>query len=136
MHGFDEHRKSWYVISVHERLEGVEKPMNTNSLGLFEKVARILVLSVISGNAWNASGYAFVQLASIKWEVFKPDMIVFDSLRDNCSFRPFQRYHRSESIYLLEPMLTIALAGGPMKTMPSFPSCSANLAFSLKKPYL
>jgi hypothetical protein len=37
---------------------------------------------------------------------------------------------------LLEPMLTIALGGGPIKTMPSSASLSANLAFSLKNPYL
>jgi hypothetical protein len=37
---------------------------------------------------------------------------------------------------LLEPILTIALDGGPMKTMPSSASRSANFAFSLKKPYL
>lgn len=30
----------------------------------------------------------------------------------------------------------IALAGGPMKVMPSFASCSAKFAFSLRKPYL
>ena len=38
--------------------------------------------------------------------------------------------------YLLDPILTIALGGGPIKTMPSSASSSANLAFSLKNPYL
>jgi hypothetical protein len=37
---------------------------------------------------------------------------------------------------LLEPMETMALDGGPMNTIPSSASRSANLAFSLRKPYL
>jgi hypothetical protein len=37
---------------------------------------------------------------------------------------------------LLEPMLVIADAGGPMNTMPFCASSSANAAFSLRKPYL
>jgi hypothetical protein len=36
--------------------------------------------------------------------------------------------------YLLEPMLTMELAGGPMKTIPDSFSFSANIAFSLRKP--
>jgi hypothetical protein len=38
--------------------------------------------------------------------------------------------------YLLDPILTIALEGGPMKIIPSSASRSANLAFSLRNPYL
>lgn len=38
--------------------------------------------------------------------------------------------------YLLEPMLTIALEGGPIKVIPSLASFSANVAFSLRNPYL
>ena len=37
--------------------------------------------------------------------------------------------------HLLEPILIMALAGGPMKTMPSAANRSANHAFSLRKPY-
>ena len=37
--------------------------------------------------------------------------------------------------YLFEPMLTMALAGGPMKVIPSCARRSANCAFSLRKPY-
>lgn len=33
-------------------------------------------------------------------------------------------------------MLTIALAGGPMKTIPSLASLSEKTAFSLRNPYL
>jgi hypothetical protein len=36
--------------------------------------------------------------------------------------------------YLLDPILMIALEGGPMKVMPSLSSCSAKFAFSLRKP--
>lgn len=36
----------------------------------------------------------------------------------------------------MEPILTIALAGGPIKTIPSFASFSENVAFSLRNPYL
>ena len=32
-------------------------------------------------------------------------------------------------------MLTIALDGGPMKTIPAFARFSAKVAFSLRKPY-
>ena len=38
--------------------------------------------------------------------------------------------------YLFEPIATIALAGGPINTIPDAASCSANFAFSLRKPYL
>lgn len=37
---------------------------------------------------------------------------------------------------LLEPMLTMACAGGPMNTIPSFKRVSENFAFSLRNPYL
>ena len=37
-------------------------------------------------------------------------------------------------VYLFEPMLTIALDGGPMNTIPSVANVSANLAFSLRNP--
>jgi hypothetical protein len=43
---------------------------------------------------------------------------------------------RPEDADLLEPMLTIAGAGGPMKTIPASASFSANVEFSLRKPYL
>lgn len=45
-------------------------------------------------------------------------------------------YEVGELPHLFDPMLTIALEGGPMKTIPSSAKRSANLAFSLKKPYL
>ena len=38
--------------------------------------------------------------------------------------------------YLLDPILVIALAGGPIKVMPFLCSRSAKVAFSLRKPYL
>ncbi len=37
---------------------------------------------------------------------------------------------------LFEPMLVMADEGGPMKTIPSDASSSANFEFSLKNPYL
>jgi hypothetical protein len=36
----------------------------------------------------------------------------------------------------LDPILVMALAGGPIKAIPSLSSCSAKSAFSLRKPYL
>ena len=36
----------------------------------------------------------------------------------------------------MDPMLTIALAGGPIKTIPAVARASAKAAFSLRKPYL
>ena len=45
-------------------------------------------------------------------------------------------YEVGELPHLFDPMLTIALEGGPMKTIPSSAKRSANLAFSLKNPYL
>lgn len=62
-------------------------------------------------------------------------MMFFDSLKPKVSFRSEGAKAWAE-VHLLEPMLTIADAGGPMKTMPSSASRSENLAFSLRKPYL
>lgn len=39
-----------------------------------------------------------------------------------------------EQTHLLEPMLTMALAGGPMNTMPSWASFLEKVAFSLRNP--
>jgi len=39
-----------------------------------------------------------------------------------------------ESNHLLEPMLTIALSGGPINTIPSSASLLEKVAFSLRKP--
>ena len=55
----------------------------------------------------------------------------FDSLILNVSYSLGRRDCTS---YLLEPMLTMALAGGPMKVIPSCARRSANWAFSLRKP--
>lgn len=65
-----------------------------------------------------------------------PNIMFFDSL---CclsnNINTILITSRRES-HLLDPILTMALEGGPMKTIPSSASISANLAFSLKKPYL
>lgn len=44
-----------------------------------------------------------------------------------------ERYY-IERTHLLDPMLTIALAGGPMKTIPSCARVSEKSAFSLRNP--
>ena len=38
--------------------------------------------------------------------------------------------------HLLDPILMMALAGGPMNVIPPLANCSAKFAFSLRKPYL
>jgi hypothetical protein len=60
-------------------------------------------------------------------------IMVLDSLRNGS----VQKKSKSKPAgYLLDPILVIALAGGPIKVMHSLCSCSAKLAFSLRKPYL
>jgi len=39
-------------------------------------------------------------------------------------------------IHLFEPMLTMAVAGGPINMIPSQAKRSEKVAFSLRKPYL
>ena len=58
-------------------------------------------------------------------------MMFFDSLILNVSY---SHEYRDCTSYLFEPMLTMALAGGPMKVIPSCARRSANWAFSLRKP--
>lgn len=67
---------------------------------------------------------------------FVLDMIVFDSLQESKVQSPGKEGGKGDgAMYLLDPMLTMALAGGPIKTMPSLNSCSAKSAFSLRNPY-
>ena len=58
-------------------------------------------------------------------------MMFFDSLFLNVSN---SQERRDCTSHLLEPMLTMALAGQPMKVIPSCARRSANWAFSLRKP--
>ena len=69
--------------------------------------------------------------------IFLPNMMFFDSLFNFDSEISDVLISRDFTLsYLLDPILTIALEGGPIKTMPSSANRSANLAFSLKNPYL
>jgi hypothetical protein len=62
------------------------------------------------------------------------DIIFLDSLTK--TLVKGLKYRYSITTDLLEPMLIMALAGGPMKTIPACASLSANAAFSLRNPYL
>ena len=69
----------------------------------------------------------------IRFSVHVPSMIFLDSLNIFVSFGKRNTRAR-DSTHLFDPIETMALEGGPMNTIPSWASRSANLAFSLRKP--
>lgn len=109
---------------------------HTNFLGLGIEIIRVLVLSMIPGYTWYSSRFMlhdqFHAVQYMMWSL--PDIIIFDLL-PRTSVKIMQHIYFT-SAHLLEPMLTMALAGGPIKTIPACASCSENTAFSLRNPYL
>lgn len=115
---------------------------HTDLLSFFEQILWVLVCPMISWHTRNtgicASSIQLSRCPERSKTGFSLDMIVLDSLRvaemkDEWNAKKLRMCF--DYLYLLDPILTIALAGGPINTIPSFASCSAKSAFSLKKPY-
>jgi len=109
-----------------------KRTVHTNLLGFCEQNINVLVRAVITGHTRDTSSCIRVEHHIVRSSLGKtlPDMMFFDSLKGAQLYICIDDTRTD----LFEPMLTIALEGGPMKTMPSSASRSANFAFSLKNP--
>lgn len=97
-------------------LDCLDENRIANLLGLFSQKVGVLIVTVV------ARGTRYAR--------FGHDLCI---VLHNCRERE-QRVGCTFFDSLFDPIETMAEAGGPMKTIPSFANLSANPAFSLRKP--